>query len=107
MILQYKGYSARFVKEGSSGPLHGVVVGIKDVITFQGDDYDQVEKAFHDSVDDYLEFCKERGEEPNKPDQYLADPRFIAANSKRIIIKAGEPTKPQANNGGETGIAKP
>jgi predicted HicB family RNase H-like nuclease len=24
-------------------------------------------QAFHDSVDDYLEFCAERGEDPEKP----------------------------------------
>lgn len=27
----------------------------------------QLRKAFHDSVDDYLEFCAERGESPEKP----------------------------------------
>jgi predicted HicB family RNase H-like nuclease len=27
----------------------------------------KLEKAFRDSVDDYLDFCAERGEEPDKP----------------------------------------
>ena len=27
----------------------------------------EIEKAFHDSVDDYLDMCKERKEEPDKP----------------------------------------
>ncbi len=27
----------------------------------------ELKKAFQDSVDDYLAFCKERGEEPEKP----------------------------------------
>jgi predicted HicB family RNase H-like nuclease len=26
-----------------------------------------VERAFRESVDDYLAFCRERGEEPNQP----------------------------------------
>ena len=27
----------------------------------------EIKKAFRESVDDYLEFCKKRGEEPGKP----------------------------------------
>ena len=40
---------------------------LRDVITFQGKSVDELEKAFKDSIDDYLEFCEERGEEPDKP----------------------------------------
>lgn len=35
--------------------------------TFQGTTVDEIEQAFKDSVDDYLAFCKERGEEPDRP----------------------------------------
>ena len=37
------------------------------MITFQGESVAEVTQAFHDSVDDYLEFCQERGESPEKP----------------------------------------
>ncbi|HUY90440.1 MAG TPA: type II toxin-antitoxin system HicB family antitoxin [Pirellulales bacterium] len=47
--------------------LHGQIVGIKDVVTFQGQSVSELRKAFEESVDDYLEFCKERGEKPDKP----------------------------------------
>jgi len=46
---------------------HGEVIGLRDVITFQGRTVDEVKRAFHDSVDDYLAFCAKRGEEPEKP----------------------------------------
>lgn len=39
---------------------HGEVLGIKDVITFQGITVDEIEQTFQDSVDDYLAFCKKR-----------------------------------------------
>jgi len=29
--------------------------------------FDEIEQSFKDSVDDYLAFCKERGEEPDRP----------------------------------------
>jgi predicted HicB family RNase H-like nuclease len=37
------------------------------VITFQGRSVDELKTAFQESIDDYLAFCKQRGEEPNKP----------------------------------------
>jgi len=46
---------------------HGEVIGIKDVVTFQGKTAKELKKAFKESVDDYLAFCKERGEAPDKP----------------------------------------
>ena len=38
----------------------------RDVITFQGTSVKDLELAFRESVDDYLEFCAERGEELDK-----------------------------------------
>jgi len=37
------------------------------VITFEGTSVEEVQNAFHESVDDYLAFCAERGESPEKP----------------------------------------
>jgi len=45
---------------------HGEVVGLRDVITFQGRSVDELEYAFKESIDDYLEFRRERGEKPEK-----------------------------------------
>lgn len=46
--------------------MYGDVIGIKDGITFQGTSVSELEKAFKDSVDDYISWCKERGEQPQK-----------------------------------------
>jgi predicted HicB family RNase H-like nuclease len=43
------------------------VINTCDVITFQGESVSELTQAFHDSVDDYLAICKERGESPDKP----------------------------------------
>jgi predicted HicB family RNase H-like nuclease len=66
-MMKYKGYLGKVEFDADAKVLHGEVVGIRDVVTFQGDSVKEVEKAFRESVDDYLAFCKERGEEPNKP----------------------------------------
>ena len=61
---QYKGYIAKVEYDAEAELIHGEVVGICDVVTFQRRTGEECEKAFHDSVDDYLEFCRERSEKP-------------------------------------------
>ena len=46
---------------------YGEVINLRDVVTFQGETVNKLRKAFRDSIDDYLEFCATRGEEPEKP----------------------------------------
>jgi predicted HicB family RNase H-like nuclease len=42
------------------------VINTRDVITFQGTSVEELKQAFEDSVDDYLEFCASRREDPEK-----------------------------------------
>jgi predicted RNase H-like HicB family nuclease len=66
-LLEYKGYKAEYFWDDESNILFGNVSNIRDVITFQGYTEEDFKQAFRDSIDDYLNFCKERGEEPEKP----------------------------------------
>lgn len=68
--FSYKGYAGRVHGSSFPGPatLFGEVVGIRDVVTFESPTVRGLKKAFRDSVDDYLEMCAERGEEPQVPD---------------------------------------
>jgi predicted HicB family RNase H-like nuclease len=67
-MMKYKGYTGRITSvDERLGLLHGEVVGLTDVVTFEGKSAEELVQAFHDSVDDYLEFCAERAEEPEKP----------------------------------------
>jgi predicted HicB family RNase H-like nuclease len=65
--MKYKGYLGHVVYDDEAKIFHGEVVGIKDTITFQGDSVNELEQSFKDSINDYLAFCKERGENPDKP----------------------------------------
>ncbi len=62
--MKYKRYTGVVELEEGSDVLFGRVIGLRDVITFQGESVAEVTQAFHDSVDDYLDFCAERGESP-------------------------------------------
>ena len=63
----YKGYFGYAEYDQGAGLFHGDVVGTRDVITFEGRTVDELRMAFQESVDDYLDFCRQRGEKPEKP----------------------------------------
>lgn len=65
--MEYKGYLAKIEFDDEAAIFHGEVVNTRDVITFQGQSVAELRQAFRGSVDDYLAFCAERGEEPDKP----------------------------------------
>ena len=64
--MKYKGYIGHVSYDDKAQIFHGEVLELKDVITFQGTTVEELEQAFHDSVDDYLIWCKQRGEKPEK-----------------------------------------
>ena len=65
--MEYKGYVGKVEFDDEAGIFHGEVLDTRDVITFQGETVAELKTAFQESIDDYLAFCKQRGEEPNKP----------------------------------------
>jgi predicted HicB family RNase H-like nuclease len=66
-MLNYKGYMGYVEFDEEAEIFHGEVINTKDIITFQGRTVKEIKKAFIDSIDDYLEFCADRGERPEKP----------------------------------------
>ena len=65
-MMEYKGYKAAVTYDYDGKVLHGEVVGTRDVIFFEADSVEQLEKEFRFSIDDYLAVCAERGREPDK-----------------------------------------
>ena len=65
--MSYKGYEANVEYDEDAEIFHGEVADLRDVITFQGKSVAELKKALAESIEDYLAFCKERGEEPDKP----------------------------------------
>lgn len=86
--MTYKGYTAHIEFDEEAGFFHGEVIDTKDVITFQGTSVKELNKTFKDSVDDYLEFCKSRGEELDKPFSGKFVLRLPKSLHRKIYIKA-------------------
>ena len=67
ILKPYMGYRGKIDVDVENGVLHGTVLGIRDVVTFEGKTVPELVKAFQDSVDEYLAFCEEMGRQPEKP----------------------------------------
>jgi len=66
-MMHYKGYIGHLAFDDEAEIFHGEVINTKDVITFQGKSVDEIKTEFKESIDDYLEFCASRNENPDKP----------------------------------------
>ena len=66
-MIEYKGYTGVFEFDPSIDAFHGRVVGLQDVVIFQGISLDELRREMAESVEDYLEYCAELGKEPERP----------------------------------------
>jgi predicted HicB family RNase H-like nuclease len=67
--ISHKAYEAVVKYDEDAKIFHGEVINLRDVIAFQGKSVSELKRAFTASVDDYLAFCRQRGEEPELPTQ--------------------------------------
>ncbi len=86
--MKYKGYEAAIDFDEEMEMFHGSVINTRDVITFYGRSVAELKKEFKNSVDDYLEFCKKRGEEPDKPFSGNFVVRISPSLHQRLYSKA-------------------
>ncbi len=65
-ILKYKDYSAIVHYNAQDEVFHGKILGIDDLVSFEGTSVKTLKKAFQEAVDDYLETCEAIGKQPEK-----------------------------------------
>lgn len=62
--IQYKGYVGSVEFSEEDGIFYGKVMGIRSLISYEGESAGELLDDFHDAVDDYLKICKAEGKEP-------------------------------------------
>lgn len=87
-MLTYKGYTGYVEYDDRAKIFAGEVIDTNDVITFQGRTPEEIEQAFRDSIDDYLEFCEELGRAPEKPYSGKLSLRLNPATHRHVAIAA-------------------
>lgn len=66
-MYHYKGYEGTIAYSLEDRCFYGKIAFIRDLILYESDTIENLEKEFRDAVDDYLETCKEEGKTPDKP----------------------------------------
>jgi predicted HicB family RNase H-like nuclease len=64
--IEYKGYIGTVNYSSDDKCFYGKIATIDDLITFEADNVDDLEKNFKESVDDYLDTCSAIGRNPQK-----------------------------------------
>lgn len=66
-IMQYKGYTGSVEYSEEDNCLFGKVLGIRSLISYEGESVAELKQDFEEGVEDYLELCAEEGIEPERP----------------------------------------
>lgn len=64
--IEYKDFIGTVHFSTKDSVFYGKIEGINDLVTFEGQTVQELKVAFEESVDDYIELCKEIGKDPLK-----------------------------------------
>jgi predicted HicB family RNase H-like nuclease len=65
--IHYRDYTGSIDFSEEDEVFHGKVIGIKNLISFEGESVQTLTEDFHNAVDEYLEYCEKNGKQPEKP----------------------------------------
>ncbi|MBK6710757.1 MAG: type II toxin-antitoxin system HicB family antitoxin [Chloroflexi bacterium] len=93
--MTYQNYSAKVEYDPIDKIFVGHIIGIRDIVGFHGSTVEELESAFHDAVDHYLEVCEKIGQPPQRsysgkltlripPEIHMAVATAAEINSKSI-----------------------
>ena len=86
--MEYKGYlgSVEFSEEDAL--FFGKVLGVRALISYEGESARELVEDFHGAVDDYLELCTEAGIVPEKAYKGSFNVRISPELHKRAVAAA-------------------
>ncbi len=95
--LEYKGYTGSIEYSSEDNLLFGKVLGIKGLISYEGETGKDLEDDFREAVNIYLADCKDAGKTPEKPFKGSFNVRIPASLHQKAALLAME-AKTSLNN---------
>ena len=89
-LLSYKNYNGTVEYSQEDNCLFGKVVGIKSLLSYEGDSVRELELDFQKVIDEYLADCRERNTEPEQPYKGTFNVRINPELHRNIAIYAFE-----------------
>lgn len=87
-ILQYKGYYASVHFSAADEVFYGKILGINDLISFEGASVKELKTSFEEAVEDYLETCALISKTPDKTYKGTFNVRVPSALHKQAAVFA-------------------
>lgn len=84
--IQYKGYVGSVEFSEEDGLFYGKVMGIRSLISYEGENAKELINDFHSAIDDYLEMCKAEGKTPEVAYKGSFNIRISPELHKRLVI---------------------
>ena len=66
-LMKYEGFYGTVEASVEDGCLFGKLEFIDPLVNYEGETVQEIEAAFHEAVDDYIETCEELNVEPQRP----------------------------------------
>lgn len=86
--LHYKDYEGSVEVSIEGRCLHGKLLFVDDLVTYEGKDFEELEVTFRESVNDYLAFCAEIGKAPEKPYKGIFNVRVRPEIHRELVVLA-------------------
>jgi predicted HicB family RNase H-like nuclease len=88
--LQYKDYVGKVEFSASEAIFSGKVIGIKSLVSFEGDSVSALVENFRRAIDDYFALCNQDGKQPEKPFKGTFNVRIGADLHRKAALAASE-----------------
>ncbi|MDE7476889.1 MAG: type II toxin-antitoxin system HicB family antitoxin [Lachnospiraceae bacterium] len=89
-LLSYKNYNGTVEYSKEDNCLFGKVIGIKSLLSYEGDSVKELEQDFQNVIDTYLEDCEERNIEPEQPYKGTFNVRISPELHRNLAVYAIE-----------------
>ena len=84
--IQYRGYIGSVEFSEGDGLFYGKVMGIRSLISYEGETAKELIDDFHGAVDDYLSACEAEGRTPEVAYKGSFNIRISPELHKRLVI---------------------
>ena len=87
-LMEYNGYHAKVEYNHEDEIFVGHVLGIKDSLNFHGISVKELKQSMHDCIDNYLDYCKQIGKEPEREFKGAFNVRIKPEQHKKVALYA-------------------
>ena len=85
-LMEYRDFFGTVEFSAADNILFGKVLGIKGLISYEGNSLQSLKHDFEEAIDDYLEMCADEGIEPQRAYKGKFNVRVSPETHKRLVL---------------------